>query len=182
MEQLNFVKDLEITNYIENEVKQTNEKLKTKKKRGSRSALNTALNSFDTKIVAKNKNLNNSPNSYLRVDLPRTKSKFRDFEDDQNSNLPDDYEPLLTPNKGRFVLFPINYDKIWEMYKLAESSFWTVEDIDLSTDIIHWHGKLNADERYFITMVLAFFAGSDGIVNENLAVKFMSQVQIPEAR
>ena len=91
-------------------------------------------------------------------------------------------EPILQENKDRFVLFPINHKEIWEMYKKAEASFWTAEEIDLSLDLIHWETKLNEDEKHFIKHVLAFFAASDGIVNENLAVNFMSEVQYPEAR
>lgn len=90
-------------------------------------------------------------------------------------------EILLEDNKDRFVLFPIKYHKIWEMYKKAEASFWTAEEIDLSSDLKDWE-RLNAGERHFITHVLAFFAASDGIVNENLAVNFMREVQLPEAR
>ncbi len=91
-------------------------------------------------------------------------------------------EPILQENKDRFVLFPITHPMIWELYKKAEASFWTAEEIDLSSDIPHWNTKLTADEQYFIKHVLAFFAASDGIVNENLAVNFMSEVQYPEAR
>jgi ribonucleoside-diphosphate reductase subunit M2 len=91
-------------------------------------------------------------------------------------------EPLLTPNPRRFVLFPINHQAIWKMYKKAEASFWTAEEIDLSSDIDHWNNKLNDGERFFISSVLAFFAASDGIVNENLAMRFMNEVQVPEAR
>lgn len=91
-------------------------------------------------------------------------------------------EPLLKENPGRFVLFPIQYDEVWKMYKKAEASFWTTEEIDLAPDTIDWEHKLSDDERYFIQHVLAFFAASDGIVNENLAVNLMSEVQIPEAR
>jgi len=90
-------------------------------------------------------------------------------------------EILLKENKDRFVLLPINYPKVWEVYKRHEASFWTAEEIDLSGDLKDW-GTLNDGERHFITHVLAFFAASDGIVNENLAVNFMSEVQIPEAR
>ncbi len=90
-------------------------------------------------------------------------------------------EVLLEENKDRFVLFPIKYPKIWDMYKKAEASFWTAEEIDLSPDLKDWE-KLNAGERHFISHVLAFFAASDGIVNENLAVNFMREVQLPEAR
>jgi ribonucleoside-diphosphate reductase beta chain len=91
-------------------------------------------------------------------------------------------EPILQDNKDRFVLFPIKHKEIWEMYKKAEASFWTAEEIDLSPDLQDWENKLNDDEKHFIKHVLAFFAASDGIVNENLAVNFMSEVQYPEAR
>jgi ribonucleoside-diphosphate reductase subunit M2 len=91
-------------------------------------------------------------------------------------------EPLLKPNPRRFVLFPIEYPQIWQMYKKAEASFWTAEEIDLGADLTDWNKKLNDDERYFISHVLAFFAASDGIVNENLASRFSTEVQIPEAR
>ncbi|TWW01019.1 ribonucleoside-diphosphate reductase small subunit [Chitinophaga pinensis] len=90
-------------------------------------------------------------------------------------------ELLLKENKDRFVLLPINYPKVWEKYKQHEASFWTAEEIDLSADMKDWN-NLNDGERHFITHVLAFFAASDGIVNENLAVNFMSEVQLPEAR
>jgi ribonucleoside-diphosphate reductase subunit M2 len=91
-------------------------------------------------------------------------------------------EPLLQENPHRFVLFPIKYHEIWQMYKKAEASFWTAEEIDLSKDLHDWNNKLNDDERYFISHVLAFFAASDGIVNENLVERFSGEVQIPEAR
>ena len=90
-------------------------------------------------------------------------------------------EILLEENKDRFVLFPIKHKKIWEMYKKAEASFWTAEEIDLSPDLKDWE-RLNPGEKHFISHVLAFFAASDGIVNENLAVNFMREVQLPEAR
>ncbi len=91
-------------------------------------------------------------------------------------------EPILVENKDRFVLFPITHKEMWEMYKKAEASFWTAEEIDLSSDQTDWDNKLNKDEKHFIKHVLAFFAASDGIVNENLAVHFMREVQFPEAR
>lgn len=91
-------------------------------------------------------------------------------------------EPILQENKERFVLFPIKHKKIWEMYKQAEASFWTAEEIDLTSDLQDWERRLNNDEKHFIKHVIAFFAASDGIVNENLAVNFMSEVQYPEAR
>jgi ribonucleoside-diphosphate reductase beta chain len=90
-------------------------------------------------------------------------------------------EVLLKENKDRFVILPINYPRVWEMYKKHEASFWTAEEIDLSGDLRDWE-RLNDGERHFISHVLAFFAASDGIVNENLAVNFMSEVQLPEAR
>ncbi|MFI5450750.1 ribonucleoside-diphosphate reductase small subunit [Pedobacter sp. UC225_61] len=90
-------------------------------------------------------------------------------------------ELLLKENKDRFVLLPIKYPAIWEMYKKSEASFWTAEEIDLSDDQKHWD-NLNDGERHFISHILAFFSASDGIVNENLAVNFMSEVQLPEAR
>ncbi|KAM0700424.1 hypothetical protein Q7P35_012145 [Cladosporium inversicolor] len=91
-------------------------------------------------------------------------------------------EPILQENPNRFVLFPIKYHEIWQMYKKAEASFWTAEEIDLSKDLHDWNKRLNDDERFFISHVLAFFAASDGIVNENLVERFSSEVQIPEAR
>jgi ribonucleoside-diphosphate reductase beta chain len=91
-------------------------------------------------------------------------------------------EPLLLENKDRFVLFPISHNDIWQMYKKAEASFWTAEEIDLSADLTDWENKLTKDEKHFIKHVLAFFAASDGIVNENLAVNFLNEAQYPEAR
>jgi ribonucleoside-diphosphate reductase beta chain len=90
-------------------------------------------------------------------------------------------EVLLQENKDRFVLLPIRYPRIWDMYKKHEAGFWTAEEIDLHPDLKDWE-RLNDDERHFIKHVLAFFAASDGIVNENLAVNFMHEVQLPEAR
>lgn len=90
-------------------------------------------------------------------------------------------ELLLKENKDRFVILPINYPKIWEHYKRHEASFWTAEEIDLTGDTKDWN-NLNDGERHFISHILAFFAASDGIVNENLAVNFMREVQLPEAR
>lgn len=91
-------------------------------------------------------------------------------------------EPILEENKNRFVLFPIKHDDIWAFYKKAEASFWTAEEIDLSPDLVDWENKLNDDERYFVKHVLAFFAASDGIVNENLAENFVAEVQYTEAK
>ena len=91
-------------------------------------------------------------------------------------------EPILQENPNRFVLFPIEHSDIWAFYKRAEASFWTAEEIDLSPDITDWEERLNDDERYFIKHVLAFFAASDGIVNENLAENFVAEVQYTEAK
>ena len=91
-------------------------------------------------------------------------------------------EPILEENKNRFVLFPIQHDDIWSFYKKAEASFWTAEEIDLQADLVDWESKLNDDERHFVKHVLAFFAASDGIVNENLAENFLSEVQYTEAK
>uniref|UniRef100_A0A7M4E7A8 Ribonucleotide reductase regulatory TP53 inducible subunit M2B n=1 Tax=Crocodylus porosus TaxID=8502 RepID=A0A7M4E7A8_CROPO len=90
-------------------------------------------------------------------------------------------EPLLRKNPRRFVIFPIQYPDIWKMYKQAQASFWTAEEVDLSKDLPHWN-KLKSEEKYFISHILAFFAASDGIVNENLVERFSQEVQIPEAR
>jgi len=91
-------------------------------------------------------------------------------------------EPILQENNNRFVLFPIQHDDIWSFYKRSEASFWTAEEIDLSPDLIDWENKLNDDEKHFIKHVLAFFAASDGIVNENLAENFLAEVQYTEAK
>jgi len=91
-------------------------------------------------------------------------------------------EPILQENKDRFVIFPIQHHDIWEWYKKSEASFWTAEEIDLHQDLTDWKSKLNDDERYFIKHILAFFAASDGIVNENLAENFINEVQYSEAK
>jgi len=91
-------------------------------------------------------------------------------------------EPILQENPNRFVLFPIQYSEIWEWRKKALACFWTADELDLEADRADWTNKLNDDERYFIKHVLAFFAASDGIVNENLVINFYQDVQIPEAR
>ncbi len=91
-------------------------------------------------------------------------------------------EPILQENPNRFVLFPIQHSDIWEFYKKAEASFWTSSEIDLQQDLDDWHSKLTDDERHFVKHVLAFFAASDGIVNENLAENFVSEVQYTEAK
>ena len=90
-------------------------------------------------------------------------------------------EPILQDNKNRFVIFPIQHSDIWDWYKKQEASFWTAEEIDLHQDVVDWK-KLNDDERYFLKHILAFFAASDGIVNENLAENFVNEVQYSEAK
>lgn len=90
-------------------------------------------------------------------------------------------DPILTPDNSRFVLFPIKYDDLFSLYKKQVDLFWRAEEIDLSKDINDWE-KLSSDEQHFISMILAFFAGSDGIIMENIAGKFITDVQLPEAR
>jgi hypothetical protein len=90
-------------------------------------------------------------------------------------------EPLLQTNPHRFVLFPIQHDDIWRMCKKAEASFWTAEEIDLSAEPSDWK-RLSLTERHFILHVLAFFAASDGIINENLSSNFATEIMSPEAR
>ena len=91
-------------------------------------------------------------------------------------------EQILTENPNRFVVFPIQHHDLWTFYKNAEASFWTAEEIDLAADLVDWRTRLNDDERHFIKHILAFFAASDGIVNENLAENFVKDVQYPEAK
>ena len=91
-------------------------------------------------------------------------------------------EPILQENKNRFVLFPIQHNDIWTFYQQQKARFWTTDEIELKTDLIDWEVKLNKDEQYFIKHVLAFFAASDGIVNENLVENFLSEVQYTEAK
>ena len=90
-------------------------------------------------------------------------------------------EPILAPDDNRFVMFPIKYQDIWDMYQKQVDCFWRPEEIDLTKDLAHWE-SLNKDEQYFISMILAFFAASDGIVLENLASRFMNEIQVSEAR
>ncbi|KAL4761761.1 ribonucleotide-diphosphate reductase subunit RNR2 [Aspergillus foveolatus] len=128
----------------------------------------------------------NAPVSNPIVDVPATKPATEKPAEPSKAALDvkaiEANEPLLQENPHRFVLFPIKYHEIWQMYKKAEASFWTAEEIDLSKDLHDWNNRLNEDERYFISRVLAFFAASDGIVNENLLERFSGEVQIPEAR
>ena len=102
----------------------------------------------------------------------------REFNDNKTSII----EPLLEQNSGRYVLFPIKHHEIYKRYKDAVSTFWTPEEIDLSRDVNDWNDKLNSNERTFIKNIIAFFAGSDGIVMENLAQRFMNDIEIPEVR
>ena len=97
----------------------------------------------------------------------------------ENYSLP---EPILQENPNRFVIFPIEHHDIWEMYKNQEACIWTAEEIDLSADIDDWRNNLNDNERHFVKHILAFFAASDGIVNENLAENFVKEVQYSEAK
>lgn len=101
---------------------------------------------------------------------------------DHDNGQAEEEEPLLQANPQRFVIFPIQHEDIWQFYKKAEASFWTVEEVDLSRDLVHWNERLSSQERHFISYVLAFFAASDGIVNENLAERFLREVQVTEAR
>ena len=98
------------------------------------------------------------------------------------SHLQESEEILLKENKDRFVIKPIKFKKIWDSYKNHQATFWTAEEIDLAQDRYDWNNRLNDNERHFISHILAFFAASDGIVLENLAVNFMKEIQIPEAR
>lgn len=104
-----------------------------------------------------------------------------DIKKPNKKNFDVQLEPLLRDNPRRFVIFPIQYYDIWQMYKKAEASFWTAEEVDLSKDLSHW-ALLKPEEKHFISHVLAFFAASDGIVNENLVERFSQEVQITEAR
>jgi ribonucleoside-diphosphate reductase beta chain len=137
---------------------------------------------FDTSVYVQKSvanHLNDISKNQPEIVLEFVKKRKAELEKKQKMQNQD--ELLLRENKDRFVILPINYPKVWEMYKKHEASFWTAEEIDLSDDLKDW-AKLNDGERHFISHILAFFAASDGIVNENLAVNFMSEVQLPEAR
>jgi len=116
------------------------------------------------------------------LDTQMTSEIDYDMEMTKGSVTSSNVEPLLEENPGRFVLFPIKYHDIWEMYKKQMASFWTADEIDLHQDLSDWEKKLNDGEKHFIKYVLAFFAASDGIVLENLAKQFCTEIQIPEAR
>jgi len=96
-------------------------------------------------------------------------------------SLEDRKEPILQENPGRYVIFPIQYDETWRWYKKSQASIWTAEEVDLGNDMQDWE-KLNDEEKYFVKNVLAFFAGADGIVNENLVERFSQEVQLTEAK
>jgi len=91
-------------------------------------------------------------------------------------------EPLLIEDDSKYTILPVKHHDIYDMYKRAVSSFWVEEEIDLAKDLNDWNYKLNDDERYFISMILAFFAGSDGLINENLGQRFYNEIQNSEAR
>ncbi|KAG1947109.1 ribonucleoside-diphosphate reductase subunit M2 B [Pimephales promelas] len=118
----------------------------------------------------------NSSISNSQTDITEYQNGHKDVDP---SSIED--EPLLRENPKRFVIFPIQYPDIWKMYKQAQASFWTVEEVDLSKDLVHWD-SLKSEEKHFISHILAFFAASDGIVNENLVHRFSQEVQLPEAR
>jgi ribonucleotide reductase beta subunit family protein with ferritin-like domain len=140
--------------------------------------------------ISKNKEMKMNMDIEMEIDLEKNESNYK-INNNNHSNNNYDYdktnlnkvieEPILQENPGRFVLFPIKYHDIWEMYKKQIASFWTSEEIDLYQDLTDWE-KLSNNEKYFIKHVLAFFAASDGIVLENLAEKFCTEIQISEAR
>ncbi|XP_031698119.1 ribonucleoside-diphosphate reductase subunit M2-like [Anarrhichthys ocellatus] len=127
----------------------------------------------------------NTPPSLSASRILASKTARKIFSDAseavKKSRPEEEEEPLLKNNPHRFVIFPIRYHDIWQMYKKAEASFWTAEEVDLSKDLQHWE-SLKDEERFFISHVLAFFAASDGIVNENLVERFTQEVQVTEAR
>ncbi|CAH0405594.1 unnamed protein product [Chilo suppressalis] len=136
--------------------------------------LNNAINNVHIKSPVKN-NILTTRNDNV------TDDKMDIVKDDKEPEFDPQLEPLLRENPRRFVIFPIQYQDIWNMYKKAEASFWTVEEVDLSKDMSDWE-NLKDCERHFIKHVLAFFAASDGIVNENLVERFSQEVQVTEAR
>lgn len=115
------------------------------------------------------------------VELEVKKELLRDSANSKASIPIDSTEPILCEEKSRYVLFPIQHDDIWQSYKKAEASFWTAEEIDLNKDLKDWE-LLKDEERHFISHILGFFAGSDGIVMENLGMRFMNEVKLSEAR
>lgn len=127
--------------------------------------------------------MNSSAQEKENIEICGEKSKvlsIQEFSKIENYSV-DQEEPFLVENPNRFVIFPLNYHDIWAFYKKAVACFWTVEEVDLAKDMADWE-KLDGNERFFISRVLAFFAASDGIVNENLVERFSKEVQVPEAR
>lgn len=112
-----------------------------------------------------------------RADLTEAATKMADVTETTKTTP----SLLRSENPNRFVLLPIQHNDIWQFYKQAEASFWTAEELDLLADLKDWQ-SLGDGERHFIEQTLAFFAASDGIVNENLALNFLSEVTLPEAR
>lgn len=125
--------------------------------------------------------LSPSKSNIIRPFMEEPLKAKRKLQNDDLMNFNPELEPLLRDNPKRFVIFPISYPDIWAKYKQAEASFWTTEEVDLQRDMEDWK-KLTNDERHFIGHVLAFFAASDGIVNENLVERFSQEVQVTEAR
>lgn len=143
-------------------------------------------NKISSKMNGLSLDKENTPPSLNSTRILASKTARKIFSDSTSKSSPQSKsssseEPLLKENPRRFVIFPIQYHDIWTMYKKAEASFWTAEEVDLSKDLQHWE-SLKDDERFFISHVLAFFAASDGIVNENLVERFTQEVQVTEAR
>ncbi|KAJ0061114.1 hypothetical protein NL108_007853 [Boleophthalmus pectinirostris] len=137
-------------------------------------------NSVSNKMSVLSLDKENTPPSLNNTRILASKTARKIFSESTPKSQCEE-EPLLKENPRRFVIFPIHYHDIWTMYKKAEASFWTAEEVDLSKDLQHWE-TLKDEERFFISHVLAFFAASDGIVNENLVERFMQEVQVTEAR
>uniref|UniRef100_A0A8C6SFK3 Ribonucleoside-diphosphate reductase subunit M2 n=1 Tax=Neogobius melanostomus TaxID=47308 RepID=A0A8C6SFK3_9GOBI len=140
-------------------------------------------NKMSSKMSGLSLDKENTPPSLSDTRILASKTARKIFSDStvRQKSAASQEEPLLKENPRRFVIFPIQYHDIWTMYKKAEASFWTAEEVDLSKDLQHWE-SLKAEERFFISHVLAFFAASDGIVNENLVERFTQEVQVTEAR
>ncbi|KAJ8913568.1 hypothetical protein NQ315_017119 [Exocentrus adspersus] len=134
-----------------------------------------------TSLGSKTEKMVLSPNKANIMRPPPEEKAKPKIQDGENLDFDPELEPLLKENPRRFVIFPIQYPDIWAKYKEAEASFWTTEEVDLSKDMGDWQ-KLTDNERHFISHVLAFFAASDGIVNENLVERFSQEVQVTEAR
>lgn len=140
---------------------------------------------FDKEQTTTSRKFENTIVSFDKVNISNSVTKTvqkLNVKSHDDGAFDSESEPLLRVNPRRFVIFPIQYRDMWDKYKQAEASFWTTEEVDLSCDLDHWAKKLNEDERYFIKHILAFFAASDGIVNENLVERFSQEVQVTEAR